>query len=149
MTARQDLPERGNMKVLVSLILIMISSSAFAATSEKFGMGGWIQKFQPEIDRANASGELFRIKGHCQSNCTLFLGLRNVCVERSATLLFHAGHDRQRNINAGSTQRMLSAYNAALRQYVMDHRYMDTLEFHAIPGSMIIDRFGYRECPRN
>ena len=105
----------------------MISSSAFAATSEKFGMGGWIQKFQPEIDRANASGELFRIKGHCQSNCTLFLGLRNVCVERSATLLFHAGHDRQ---------------------YVMDHRYMDTLEFHAIPGSVIIDRFGYRECPR-
>ena len=102
----------------------------------------------PEIDRANASGELFRIRGHCQSNCTLFLGLRNVCVERSATLLFHAGHDRQRNINAGSTQRMLSAYNAKLRKYVLDNHYMDTLEFHTIPGSMIIDRFGYRECPR-
>jgi hypothetical protein len=26
--------------------------------------------------------------------------------------------------------------------------YMDTPEFHAIPGSMIIDRFGYKECPR-
>ena len=110
--------------------------------------GGWYQDFQPEIERANASGELFRIKGHCQSNCTLFLGLRNVCVERSATLLFHDGHDRQRNINAGSTQRMLSAYNAKLRKYVLDNHYMDTLEFHTIPGSMIIDRFGYRECPR-
>ncbi len=42
-----------------------------------------------------------RIEGHCQSLCTLFLGLRNVCVERSARLLFHAGHDRQRNIHAG------------------------------------------------
>ena len=115
---------------------------------EKFGNGGWIEDFQPEIERADASGELFRIKGHCQSNCTLFLGLRNVCVERSATLLFHAGHDRQRNINAGSTQRMLSAYNAPLRQYVLDNHYMDTLEFHAIPGPVIIDRFGYRECPR-
>jgi hypothetical protein len=25
---------------------------------------------------------------------------------------------------------------------------METLEFHTIPGSTIIDRFGYRECPR-
>jgi hypothetical protein len=137
------------MRLFVSLILLILSSSAFAATSEKFGKGGWINDFQLEIDRANASGELFRIKGHCQSNCTLFLGLRNVCVERSATLLFHAGHDRQRNINAGSTQRMLSAYNAALRAYVTEKGYMNTLEFHAIPGSMIIDKFGYRECPRN
>ena len=30
--------------------------------------------------------------------CTLFLGVRNACVERGATLLFHAGHDRQRNV---------------------------------------------------
>jgi hypothetical protein len=30
----------------------------------------------------------------------------------------------------------------------MDHHYMDTLEFHAISGADIIDKFGYRECPR-
>ena len=136
------------MRLFVSLILLILSSSAFAATSEKFGKGGWIKDFQPEIDRANTSGELFRIKGHCQSNCTLFLGLRNVCVERNATLLFHAGHDRQRNIHVAHTQRMLSAYNAKLRKYLIDNRYMETLEFHTIPGSTIIDRFGYRECPR-
>jgi hypothetical protein len=129
-------------------MLIAISTLASAATSEKFGKGGWIQDFQPEIDRANASGELFRIRGHCQSNCTLFLGLKNVCVERSATLLFHAGHDHNRNISAVSTGRMLSAYNASLRQYLLDNHYMDTLAFHAIPGAAIIDKFGYRECPR-
>ncbi|WGR95719.1 hypothetical protein MTX26_08255 [Bradyrhizobium sp. ISRA443] len=130
-------------------VVALVSSAACAGTSEGYGMGGWIGKFQPETDRANATRELFRIKGHCQSNCTLFLGLRNVCVERSATLLFHAGHDRQRNINATSTQRMLNAYKPALRQYVLAHHYMDTLEFHAIPGAMIIDRFGYKECPRS
>jgi hypothetical protein len=75
-------------KILVSLILLMLSSTAFAATSEQFGMGGWIQRFQPEIDRANASGELCRIRGHCQSNCTLFLGLRNVCLERAPRCCF-------------------------------------------------------------
>jgi hypothetical protein len=133
------------MRVLAVLAFVLISSTCFAATSERFGRGGWYKDFQPEIERANSSGELFRIKGHCQSNCTLFLGLCNVCVERSATLLFHAGHDRQRNIHVGSTLRLLSA---KLRKYVLDNHYMETLEFHAIPGSTIIDRFGYRECPR-
>ncbi|MBC7579489.1 MAG: hypothetical protein H7312_19355 [Tardiphaga sp.] len=136
------------MRCLIGLLLLVVSSASQAATSQGYGMGGWIAKFQPVIDQANASGELFRIQGHCQSNCTLFLGVRNVCVERSARLLFHSGHDRQRNLNAFSTERMLSAYNPALRQYVTGHHYMDTLDFHAIPGAQIIDRFGYRECPR-
>ena len=124
--------------MLIGLILLAATSAAVAATSEKFGMGGWIRDFQPEIDRANASGELFRIKGHCQSLCTLFLGLRNVCVERSAQLLFHAG----------STQRMLNAYNASLRRYLVNGHYMETLAFHTVSGAAMIDKFGYKECPR-
>ena len=137
------------MRALTVLAFVLMSSTFFAATSERFGKGGWDKDFQPEIERANASGELFRIRGHCQSNCTLFLGLRNVCVERSVTLLFHAGHDRQRNIHLIHTQRMLRAYNANMRKYLVDNHYMETLEFHSIPGSTIIDRFGYRECPRS
>ena len=90
---------------------LVASSAAHAATSERFAKGGWIQDFQPEIDRVNASGELFRIKGHCQSNCTLFLGVRNVCAERSAQLLFGAGHGRQRGIKANAAQRMRKAYS--------------------------------------
>ena len=43
---------------------------------------------------------------------------------------------------------MLSAYNAKLRKYLIDNHYMETLAFHTIPGSRIIDTFGYRECPR-
>jgi hypothetical protein len=43
----------------------------------------------------------------------------------------HSGHDRQRNLNAFSTNRMLNAYNAPLCQYVVDNHYMDTLAFHA------------------
>jgi hypothetical protein len=72
--------------------------------------------------------------------------LRNVCVARSARLLFHAGHDRQRNIHAGSTARMMNAYNAPLRQYLTAGGYMETLAFHTIPGSTMISRFGYKEC---
>lgn len=137
--------------LLTVLSAVIFPAATRADTSDRFAMGGWIEKFQPAIDQANASGELFRIRGHCQSNCTLFLGVRNVCVERSATLLFHAGHGRGPNryvINAGSTQRMLNAYNARLRQYVTANGYLAKLEFSSISGARIIDEFGYKECPR-
>lgn len=133
------------------LLGVAMIGAARADTSDRFSMGGWIEKFQPAIDQANATGELFRIRGHCQSNCTLFLGVRNVCVERSARLLFHAGHGRGANrnvINAGSTQRMLNAYNPKLRQYVIDKGYLTRLEFSTISGAQMIDTFGYRECPK-
>jgi hypothetical protein len=51
-------------------------------------------------------------------------------------------------INAGSPRRMLNAYNPKRRKYLVDNHYMETLAFHIIPGSKIIDTFDYRECPR-
>jgi hypothetical protein len=102
-------------------------------------------QFLSVIQQYNASGERFRIDSHCQSACTMFLSIRNVCVAPGATLLFHAGGSKG-IINPSSTQQMLSTYNAALRQYVTDNHFMETLEFHSIPGSQIIRRFGYPAC---
>lgn len=136
------------MKHVIVAFALLVSFAAEAGSSRPYGKGGYIAEFQPVIDQYNASGELMRIEGHCQSLCTMFLGLRNVCVERSARLLFHAGHDRRRNINAGSTARMMSAYNGSLQQYLQAGGYMNTLAFHTIPGATMIDRFGYKECPR-
>lgn len=104
-------------------------------------------QFLSVIRQYNASGERFRIDSHCQSACTMFLSIRNVCVEPGATLLFHAGGNRKTGtINPSTTHQMLSTYNAALRRYVTANRFMDTLEFHSISGSEIISRFGYRAC---
>ena len=41
---------------------------------------------------------------------------------------------------------MLDAYNPALRRYVTEHHFMDTLAFHAISGREMISRFGYPPC---
>lgn len=133
---------------IASLTLLFSVLSADAGTSRPYGKGGWFVDFQPVIDRYNATGELMRIEGHCQSLCTIFLGLPNVCVERSARLLFHAGHDRQRRFHAQSTARKLAAYNSALRQYLVDGGHMQTLAFHTVTGAAMIDRFGYKECPK-
>ncbi|MBR1089337.1 hypothetical protein JQ621_17875 [Bradyrhizobium manausense] len=104
-------------------------------------------QFLNVIQQYNASGERFRIDSHCQSACTMFLSIRNVCVSPGATLLFHAGGNMQKGIiSASSTQQMLSTYNAALRQYVTDNHFMDTFAFHPISGSEIIKRFGYPAC---
>ena len=115
------------------------------------GMGarpGEMARFDAVVQQYNASGERFRIDSHCQSACTLFLSVRNVCITPSATLLFHAGGNRQTNhINPASAQHMLDAYKPSLRQYVSANHFMDTFDFHAISGREMIAHFGYRACP--
>ena len=104
-------------------------------------------QFLAVIQQYNASGERFRIDSHCQSACTMFLSIRNVCVTPGATLLFHAGGSMQKGIiSASTTQQMLSTYNAALQQYITANHFMDTLAFHSISGGEIIKRFGYPAC---
>jgi len=114
------------------------------------GMGarpGEMGRFDAVVAQYNASGERFRIDSHCQSACTIFLSIRNVCVTPGATLLFHSGGDmRAGRISMASTQHMLGAYNAALRQYVSENHFMDTFAFHTISGRDIIKRFGYPAC---
>jgi hypothetical protein len=105
------------------------------------------ERFLAVIAQYNASGERFRIDSHCQSACTMFLSIRNVCVTPDATLLFHAGGNMRKGIiNPARSQQMASHYKSALRQYVMANHYMDTFEFHSVSGSEIISRFGYRAC---
>ena len=104
-------------------------------------------QFQAVIQQYNASGERFRIDTHCQSACTMFLSIRNVCIAPGATLLFHAGGSMKTGIiSPSTTQQMLQTYNAALRQYVTDNHFMETLAFHPISGREIIKRFGYPAC---
>ena len=136
------------MRSALIAVLLLFKTPAMAGTNAGFEMGGRYARFDPVVSQYNQSGELFRIEGHCQSSCTLFLGIRNVCVDRNATLLFHAAHDRSRNVSPSLTSHMLGAYNTSLRNYVTANHYMDTLAFHSISGRDMIRNFGYRECPR-
>jgi hypothetical protein len=136
------------MRNVVIPILLLFSTSAMAGNNAGFEMGGNYARFDPVVSQYNMSGELFRIEGHCQSSCTLFLGIRNVCIDRNATLLFHAAHDRSRNVSPSLTVHMLDAYRPGLRNFVTANHYMETLEFHSISGSDMIRKFGYRACPK-
>ena len=137
------------MRAVAAIVLLLAAGPTQAGNISGFEMGGNYRRFDPVVSQYNQSGELFRIDGHCQSSCTLFLAIRNVCVSRGATLLFHAAHDRSGGASPANTEHMLAAYNLQLREYLVSHHYMDTLAFHAISGSEMIHKFGYRECPRS
>jgi hypothetical protein len=136
------------MRPIIAALLLLISTSAMAGNNAGYEMGGQFARFDPVVSQYNRSGELFRIEGHCQSSCTLFLAIRNVCIDRGATLLFHAGHDNNKNVTASATSHLLAAYNGRLRSYVTANHYVDTLEFHSISGADMIQKFGYRACPK-
>jgi hypothetical protein len=70
------------MKYFFGLLFALLTSSAMAGTSAGYGMGGQFSRFDPVVAEHNRTGELFRIEGHCQSACTVFLGIKNVCVHR-------------------------------------------------------------------
>jgi hypothetical protein len=136
------------MRAVAAIVLLLAAGPTQAGNISGFEMGGNYRRFDPVVSQYNQSGELFRIDGHCQSSCTLFLAIRNVCISRGATLLFHSAHDRTGAVSPANTEHMLAAYNPQLREYLVSHHYMDTLAFHAISGSEMIAKFGYRECPR-
>jgi hypothetical protein len=137
------------MRTLVAGVLLLFATSAIAGNNSGYEMGGRYGRFDPVVAQYNRSGELFRIEGHCQSSCTLFLAIRNVCIDPGATLLFHAAHEPGgRNVSPQLTTHMLAAYNGRLRSYVTANHYMETLEFHSISGGDMIRKFGYRACPK-
>lgn len=130
----------------------MFSSSSpvwAEGSSLPYGGGGRINP-AAIIQKYNASGERFRIEGRCQSSCTMLLAIRNVCVDPSATLLFHAAlfpNEQGQKPPPARQAAMLNSYNAKLRNYLVQGRYVETFDFHAISGRDIIRKFGYRACP--
>jgi hypothetical protein len=132
----------------VAAIAALSSIYAFAdGTSMGYEAGGQFVRFDPVVEQHNRSGERFRIVGTCRSACTLFLSIRNVCIEPGATFGFHAGHNRQRAITVAATSHMMSTYKPRLRADLLGHHAMDTLEFLTISGADMITKFGYRKCP--
>lgn len=142
----------------LSALALACIVAAFAAPARadgsvsalRMGMGakpGEMGRFDAVVQQYNASGERFRIDGHCQSACTIFLSIRNVCITPSASLLFHAGgNPKAGRMSAASTQHMLAAYNSALQQHLTQNHYMDTFAFHTISGRDMVKRFGYPAC---
>ena len=129
----------------VAALLSPVSSYA-EDTSDPYSNGGAIGA-RGIVARYNKSGQPMRIRGACRSSCTQLLAIKNACVEPSATLYFHAPIlNPNQSVNPATRADMASFYKPALRNYLLSNHYMDGWEFHAISGSELIHKYGYREC---
>jgi hypothetical protein len=87
----------------------MVATAHAEGTSKGHGEGGRFAVYYPIIAKYNKSGDLFRIEGVCRSACTLFLGIRHVCVDRGATLSFHGGPDSKTRTRSAAIQARAAA----------------------------------------
>jgi hypothetical protein len=135
--------------ILCLALTFTVTPTLADGSSRPYGRGGRINP-GAIIAQYNKSGERFRIEGICQSSCTTLLAIRNVCVDSSATLRFHAAlfpNEAGQKPPPRRQARMLASYKPKLRQYLVKNGYVDTFAFHDISGSDIIRKFGYRACP--
>lgn len=141
MKPRRIVPAAAALALMLSTV-----APAMAGTSRGFENGGKFVRFNPVVAEFNQTGAPFRIVGHCNSACTLFLSIKNVCIEPRAVFGFHAGNDSKGNISQGATQHMLNAYNPKLRRFVIENGYMKDFTFHTISAQDMVEKFGYRAC---
>jgi predicted amidophosphoribosyltransferase len=139
-----------SIKILSGVLASLVACcEAYAqGSSLPYGGGGPINA--PKIIREyNQSGKQMRIEGSCQSSCTMLLAIKNVCVDPSATLKFHAAlfpNEVGQKPPPARQAQMLASYNAKLRNYLVSNGYVATFEFHTISGRDIIQKFGYKAC---
>jgi hypothetical protein len=134
---------------LCGIVLVAAPAALGEGSSKAHGAGGRFAVYYPIIAKYNRNGELFRIEGVCRSACTLFLGIRNVCVDRAASVSFHGGPDKKTHKvgpDTSSSRAMLAAYKPQLRKYLLDGHHMDSSAYHTLAGDTLIDKFGYPVC---
>jgi hypothetical protein len=70
-------------KFALSALSLALALPTLAADSTPYAKGGITREFASKVREADRSGKVFRITGHCQSACTMFLAVRRVCISQA------------------------------------------------------------------
>jgi hypothetical protein len=121
-----------------------VSSASRNHASGHFDGGGNVFSYYGRAHAAGYSSHRTVISGVCASACTMKLGIRNACVERDATLMFHqASYDGRRSELA--TRMMLYSYPSRIRQWVLRSGALNSSSLTTLSGSQAI-ALGMRPC---
>lgn len=117
--------------------------------------GGSINDRIMEIYDLNRAGAQVQIIGECHSACTMYLGMKNVCVHPHALLTFHSAKPFKKGTNepvhdpelqALLNQRIAAQYpDFVAEKFLREWQYMEGDEMARINGQWFIDR-GIPEC---
>lgn len=112
-------------------------------------MGGRLHRRQDEIRKLRRSGQAVELRGRCYSACTMYLGLRNVCVSPDATFGFH-GPQRlfvrlPRDLFDHWSDVMAQNLRPQLQRWFMTQARFVGADVIILPGSALI-QMGYSPC---
>lgn len=103
----------------VFLILFGIITVSYADISNN--SGGSIGMFAIQTMKYKRSGELVRITGRCDSACTMFLSIPNLCVTANAYFRFHAPRADNPVAAHVAKQYLMKQYPAWVRAFIANH----------------------------
>lgn len=111
--------------------------------------GGLLGVRSKEIRRLRASGARVELRGTCNSACTLYLGLANVCVDRRASFGFHGPSRYGKALPPAQFEHwsavMADSYKEPLRSWFMTTARYEISGHIRLSGAELI-RLGYAEC---
>ncbi|MGO4907917.1 hypothetical protein ACEN2J_06235 [Pseudorhodobacter sp. W20_MBD10_FR17] len=137
--------------LLAAFVSGIASANAVLALDIRNDMGGVVSQRMAKVEQLRAAGTRVRILGTCVSACTLYLGLPNTCVSRTAKLGFHGPSTRLQGIPLPRqefervSRQMAAYYPSQIRGWFMSEARMRTGSYYTISGAQAI-AMGARPC---
>lgn len=137
--------------------LVLAALLAFACTASPADVvirndpGGRLTDRLDQIARFRAAGTRVEIRGHCDSSCTLLLGLPLACVAPTARLGFHGPQSQRYGISlppddfTAWSDVMADHYPPGIAAMFMSRWRENTLGIVTITGTEAV-RLGARPC---
>ncbi len=116
---------------LSSFVLAAILSGCLQTSEFGADNGGNLRAYAAQVRALNALGAVKRLDGACISACTIFLGVKNVCVTPSANLWFHAASSPGTgDTSALGSLEVLSHYPPRVREWAIRTRALETVDLN-------------------
>ena len=127
----------------LSVVMPVLWPAAVCVARGFADAGGNIRAYAAEVSRLNRTGSVKVISGVCASACTMYLGVKKVCVEPDAEVWFHAAHlpGDDRPDPLGSLE-MLSYYPKKVRAWAIRVGALERTEWdgvNVLTGRQLID----------
>ena len=133
---------------VIRIIAALLAMTTTANAEAIFYDGGG--QIGPYIQRAK-SAEPIEIRGECYSACTLLLTAKKACVSRNAVLYFHLPSvpqpDGTQRVAPEFEEWVMSKYPEPVQDLIMEYGGLKP-EFTAIPGDVMIDFAGIKDCDK-
>lgn len=93
--------------------------------------GGSVTDRMQQIARIEQTETTFRIDGMCVSACTMYLGMKKICIAPRTILGFHSSYTRESNIPVPSkfgNATVMQYYPEKVRKWVTEKKALDSLD---------------------